>query len=408
MVGIIMDEKITFIHTADLHLDSPFKGLSYLPEALFHELQESTYKAFENIVQAAIDRQVDFVLIVGDLFEQENQSLKAQLFLRKCFERLQAFKIQVYVSYGNHDFLKGNQFKMTYPDNVHVFSNERVQALHFKRSGRVLANIYGFSYENRQVFDNKVNEYIVEKNEAPFHIAMLHGMLQGEEGHDPYAPFQINDLLNKQMDYWALGHIHKSKVVATVPPIVYPGNIQGRHRNEAGERGYYYVEMDRSDVSYEFLPSASIIFENVILSLADKQSFRESIQYMTSILSKQKKNTFVELTLQIKEEQNSLSYLNRLKEWIELWNAEQDSENFAYIYKHKIQYPKIKPQFEASFIHEIEQVLFHDEVFAQEIKQLVFGHPSLRKYIVDETLDGVEEEAYQLMMQMLHQNEVTE
>src|SRR5690625_3427526 len=98
-----MANKISFIHAADLHLDSPFKGLTDLPEEIFTKVKESTFEALENLVQTAIDRKVDFILLVGDLFDHERQSLKAQVRLRRAFEDLMEHEINVYLSYGNHD-----------------------------------------------------------------------------------------------------------------------------------------------------------------------------------------------------------------------------------------------------------------------------------------------------------------
>ena len=88
-------EQVSFIHAADLHLDSPFQGLSHLPEHIFREVRESTFVALDRLVRNAIHLQVDFVLIVGDLFDNERQSLKAQIRLRKAFEELEEFKLSM-------------------------------------------------------------------------------------------------------------------------------------------------------------------------------------------------------------------------------------------------------------------------------------------------------------------------
>ncbi|NMA90091.1 MAG: DNA repair exonuclease, partial [Amphibacillus sp.] len=80
-----MLENIKFIHAADLHLDSPFKGMSTLPSSLYQELKSSTFSALDNLVKLAIDEAVDFVLIVGDLFDQSLRSVYAEMqFLLAC------------------------------------------------------------------------------------------------------------------------------------------------------------------------------------------------------------------------------------------------------------------------------------------------------------------------------------
>ena len=102
-----MKNSMTFIHAADLHLDSPFVGLKYLPTQLFERMRESTFLAFSRLITFAIKEQVDFVLLSGDLYDGEERSLKAQLRLKKEFDRLHAAGIEVYVIHGNHDHLGG-------------------------------------------------------------------------------------------------------------------------------------------------------------------------------------------------------------------------------------------------------------------------------------------------------------
>ncbi|MBM7571441.1 metallophosphoesterase family protein [Aquibacillus albus] len=257
-----MNDNVSFIHCADLHIDSPFKGLSNLSPELFKDVRESTFKALDRLVHVAIKKQVDFILIVGDLFDSEQQSMKAQSRLMDAFQQLYKHDIDVFVSYGNHDYLNGRMFYMDYPTNVHVFESEQVSHFIYNKHQKPTATIYGFSYENRSVHHNKAHEFHKE-GDTPFHIGMLHGSLRSNTDHDVYAPFQISDLNTKNFDYWALGHIHKRQIVGENPPIVYPGNIQGRSKKETGEKGCYYVEMDGQHCSYSFVPLQHIRFEEL-------------------------------------------------------------------------------------------------------------------------------------------------
>jgi len=166
-----MTDTITFIHAADLHLDSPFKGFSDVPEQVFQSMRESTFGAFDKLINTAIEKQVDFIVIVGDLFDENKQSLKAHLHLRDGFIRLQKYSIEVFISYGNHDYIAGNTYPIHYPDNVHIFLHDEVQALPFEKNGHHLANVYGFSYVNRDVKENKAIQYKLIDRSVPYHIA---------------------------------------------------------------------------------------------------------------------------------------------------------------------------------------------------------------------------------------------
>lgn len=268
-------EKIRFIHTADLHLDSPFLGLDHLPEKLFERLQESTFRAFEHVVDTALEKSVDFVLITGDLFDGEDRSIKAQARLRRQLQRLSEKGISTFISFGNHDHMAGDWVRLDMPEKVHVF-NEKVESFFFKAKNGMTVHIYGFSYPERHVYTRKIEEYKKIPG-ADLHIAMLHGSEEGKSGtHNPYAPFIINELLHKGMDYWALGHIHKKRILHSEPFIVYPGNTQGRHRKEEGEKGCYFVSMTKQGVAeLEFVDTADIRWETVRIELTEKTGLAE-------------------------------------------------------------------------------------------------------------------------------------
>src|SRR5699024_8262458 len=158
-----MEKQVSFIHAADLHLDSPFKGLANVPKEIFTHIQNSTFQALDQLIDMAIQRDVDFVLLAGDLFDNEKQSLKAQIKLKNAFEKLETHRIFVYLSYGNHDYIRGNEHPVTYPQNVFVFKDEAVRSFPYIKNGQHLANIYGFSYMEREVTENKTKERSEER-----------------------------------------------------------------------------------------------------------------------------------------------------------------------------------------------------------------------------------------------------
>ncbi len=81
--------------------------------------------------------------------------------------------------------------------------------------------------------------------DAPFHIGMLHGSVEGDAEHNRYAPFQLRELKEKQFDYWALGHIHKREILSEEPYIIYPVIYKGVIVRETGEKGAYLIELTK-------------------------------------------------------------------------------------------------------------------------------------------------------------------
>lgn len=233
---------IRFIHTADLHLDQPFKKLKNENEQLYSAISHATYHSFENLIDTAINEIVDFVLIAGDIFDANHGTLQAQFTFNKGMERLKQADIPVYLAFGNHDYLNESAHRLAMPDNVHVFS-ANVNVFKFISKSGETVNLAGFSYVNRWIKENKASEFPTRDPEADYQIGVLHGDLQGEMTKNNYAPFTINDLKRVDYNYWALGHIHQRQVINNSPLAVYPGNIQGSSFKENGPKGALLVSL---------------------------------------------------------------------------------------------------------------------------------------------------------------------
>ncbi|SHG67110.1 metallophosphoesterase family protein [Ornithinibacillus halophilus] len=385
-----MEKQISFIHAADLHLDSPFKGLANLPEHIFQQVKDSTFTALNNLVDCAIEKQVDFVLLVGDLFDNESQSLKAQVKLRTAFKKLAEHNINVYLSYGNHDYMKGNVHPITYPDNVFIFSSENVESFNYKD----LAKIYGFSYEHRVVTNKKVDEYHIQSSSTPFHIAMLHGSYGDNAEHDTYAPFQLTDLTEKEFDYWALGHIHKREIIHSNPSIIYPGNIQGRNRKEVGEKGCYYVNMNEALTEKEFIPLHAIEFSQLSVDVSEATAIDQLENRLRSKLEELNSPTpqLIELTLTSSQEIILEWKINHLiDDVIEILNDFfTEQKNWRYIYKSNMNFNQQRLTEEGEhFVAELTRH-FQDAPIQEYISEL-YQHRQARKFLDRLTAEEMEE-----------------
>ncbi|MBB1099859.1 metallophosphoesterase [Limosilactobacillus sp. WF-MT5-A] len=285
-----------FIHTADLHLDSPFLGLTSMPKLLWERVHSSTFTAFRKVVDEAINLKVDFVLISGDIYDRDQQSIAAiEFFIKQC-ERLNQAHIPVYLLYGNHDY-QIVQDTGRLPMNVHVFGN-RVMTTTLTLSNHDTVAISGFSYDQRWIKEDQVKKYPLKRNET-WHIGMLHGATRQSQGNH-YAPFAIDELIAKNYDYWALGHIHKHQILNEKPPIIYSGNPQGRHKNEAGQHGYYLVESQGNKLVPQFKPVAEIEWTSLTVSVLPTSNLTEVEQFLSQTIDgKLKKAPFqlVELTI---------------------------------------------------------------------------------------------------------------
>jgi DNA repair protein SbcD/Mre11 len=239
-------EPFRFLHTGDLHLDSPLTGLgSEAPPEILSVLRSAGTGAWDSIVRLAIDEAVDFVLVAGDVFEVASPTLLGQTRFRDGLVRLADAGIPSFVVHGNHDPLDGRAWSpsLAFPDAVHRFGTASVEAIGVRRGEREIARIHGRSYPRAAVVENYAAGFRADPD-APFSIGLLHTNVGDRPGHGNYAPCSVDDLRSAGMDYWALGHIHQPGRVLTDPPAYYCGIPQGRDPGELGARGCYLVEVD--------------------------------------------------------------------------------------------------------------------------------------------------------------------
>ena len=259
--------EFTFVHAADLHLDSPFIGLGRLREGqnqIIEELREATFRAFDAVIDLCLREQVDFLLVAGDVYDGADRSLKAQLRFRDGLRRLSEAGIQAFIVHGNHDPLDGWADAITLPEGVYDFGPD-LESVVFEKDGHAVARIHGISYPTRKI-GNRFGLGFQRDGDEPFQIGLFHCNAGGDTRHDPYAPRTVSELVESQLDYWALGHIHESVVLRPAEPFIgYPGNTQGRHINESGPRGCFVVRVTAAgllDGLPEFVATDSIRWLN--------------------------------------------------------------------------------------------------------------------------------------------------
>ncbi|WP_194841337.1 metallophosphoesterase family protein [Salinibacillus xinjiangensis] len=405
-----MRKALRFLHTADLHLDSPFKGMTDVPEQLFQQMVTSTFQSFDRVIEAAIEYQVDFVLMVGDLFDEEARSLKAQIKLRRGLEKLHENQIEVFISFGNHDHLGGEFLKLDYPENVHIFDREEVTSIPFFKQGEHLANLYGFSYEQRAVTAPKITEYNPTK-ESIYHLGMLHGSLSTNQGHDVYAPFSITDLSESEMDYWALGHIHKREQLLQSPPTIYPGNIQGRHIKESGEKGCYIVDLIDEQCHLNFVPTQQIQFTEAVVDATDCSTIDEVeqiIQQEKDLIRTEIGKAVIRIQLKLDLAKMEQFTEEQVGELVDMINEEEESEKI-WVWTEKLRLEKIA-QWDREelregrhFIGEFLRVIDDSTEWEESLNEIT-KHREIRKLLepfTEEELAEMKDDAEQMVLESL-------
>lgn len=229
-----------FVHAADIHLDSPLRGLEAYPGAPVDRLRMATRQAFDRVVDVCLEERVDFLIVAGDLFDTDVKDFHAALAAAKQMRRLHQAQIPVYLILGNHDSREETTRHVPWPANVTLFDHKRP---HTVRHPTLPVALHGMSYPKRDVTENLVPGYPAPIADC-FNIGLLHTNAGGDSKHAAYAPCSVEELVAKGYDYWALGHVHDYAVLHKRPAVVYSGNTQGRHARETGAKGCLLVTVD--------------------------------------------------------------------------------------------------------------------------------------------------------------------
>lgn len=233
-----------FIHTADLHLDSPLRGLSAYPDAPAQRLRTATRDAFQNLVTLAIDERVDFMVIAGDVYDGDWRDFNTGLFFVREMGRLRAAGVPVYLLFGNHDADSEMTRRLELPDNVHVFPSRNAETF---RIEALKVALHGRSFRTAATIENLLPGY---PPPVPgwLNIGVLHTGLEGNHEHARYAPCSVAELQASGYQYWALGHVHQQWIQRGATTIAYPGNLQGRHVREPGPRSALLVSAEGDEI----------------------------------------------------------------------------------------------------------------------------------------------------------------
>ncbi|KIX12565.1 metallophosphoesterase family protein [Dethiosulfatarculus sandiegensis] len=244
----------TFIHAADLHLDSPLLGLAGYERAPVKKIRNATRKALDRLVELACEEKAAFIVIAGDLYDGDLKDYNTALFLQSRLSRLKQQGIKVYLALGNHDAQTRITKKLKLPDNTFVFASKKPET--FTLPDLPVA-LHGQSYGHSAVDKNLSSSYPQALDDL-INIGVLHTALSGRQGHEPYAPCSLSDLLQKGYDYWALGHVHAGEIVHEEPWIIFSGCAQGRNIRETGTKGCFVVKVEGKSLTPEFVTLDSV------------------------------------------------------------------------------------------------------------------------------------------------------
>lgn len=257
-----------FVHLADCHLGDRFDFKS----GLSNQIRENNKKSLEDILRN--NKDLDFLLIAGDLYERSLFTLKDY---KELFDCIEDFGKDVFYVAGNHDYIgEENEaiFKMK-PTNLHIFNYENLEYYEINST-----RIYGLSYRDR-IF-SKDFSYDIDLDSDYFNILLVHATINNPES--PYLNLNLDKLKKIGFDYVALGHIHKWENFGN--NIYYAGSIEPSDFSDIYDYGY--ILFDQGEITH--IDSSIMQFYDLELNLDNFKDENELISYLNTKLKSNKEN----------------------------------------------------------------------------------------------------------------------
>ena len=237
------------IHCSDLHLDS--KMTSNLDSIKAKERRDEILITYQNMVKYAIENNVKIIMIVGDLFDKSNITKKARNIVLDSI--ISNPNIDFLILKGNHDEASFLSQMEDIPSNLKLFSNEKWTTYRYQN-----LTISGIEFGKLNSYEI-YNTLILDKGDT--NIVLLHGQESKYEQKDKTEIINMQELKNKNIDYLALGHIHKYKQdkIDNRGIYCYSGCLEGRGFDECGEKGFVLLELNEENqiINEKFIPFAS-------------------------------------------------------------------------------------------------------------------------------------------------------
>jgi DNA repair exonuclease SbcCD nuclease subunit len=274
-------DELRVLHVADLHIDSPMRGLIPYVDSPIDEIRSATRSALRSIVAEAIEREVHLVVIAGDLYDGNWRDYNTGIFVVSQLTELNDSGIPVAIVLGNHDAESVVTKQLRLPPKTKLLSANKPETWVVGETGIA---VHGQSYANRSIFEDLSLGY---PNADPglVNIGLLHTCFDGSIGHEPYAPCTLDGLRAKNYEYWALGHVHGYTVICEEPLAVFPGNLQGRNVRETGAKGACLVTFEDRHPQVERLLNNLVRWERVNVDVSDAKNLDDCIDRCRDELS---------------------------------------------------------------------------------------------------------------------------
>lgn len=284
-------KKVKIVHTADLHFDTPFNEVDDKQRAIN---KEELKEVFKNIINFCKEKQVDILLLAGDIFDNLTLNRETIYFLENVFNNIK--ETRVFISPGNHDPYNNNSFYklIKWPENVYIFK-DKLEKVYIKE---LETNVWGAAFNEKYVRESLIRGF--SQNNKEINIMAIHGEISSSSEGNEYNPITLKDIKESGMDYIALGHRHNFSGVLKEGNTFYSysGCPQGRGFDETGDKGIIYGYVSKGAVELSFIKTCKRNYEEVYVDISNLFGYEEVIKKILDVIKEEdRKNNLYKIIL---------------------------------------------------------------------------------------------------------------
>lgn len=279
-------KSVKIVHSADFHYDTPFKEVL---ESQSKVNKEELKEVFKNIIDFCSNKDVDILLMAGDIFDNYTVNRETLLFIEECLKKIS--DVKVFISPGNHDPFSNNSFYklVNWPDNVYIFTGA-LEKVYLKELG---VNIYGAAFNSKYERQSLMAGISNTANEDEINIMVIHGEITNSKDGNEYNPITLNEMEDSNMDYIALGHRHSFSGINRIgnTSYAYSGCPQGRGFDETGDKGIIYGSIYKGGTDLSFVRTSKRNYEEVIVNIAGCNTYEEIRKHILAAIDEDLRKT---------------------------------------------------------------------------------------------------------------------
>ncbi|MGN1411386.1 MAG: exonuclease SbcCD subunit D [Oscillospiraceae bacterium] len=275
------ENGITIIHCSDIHLGA---SIPFLKDADAKIRRSEIMNTFKKITEICKERNVDVLLIAGDLFENHGVDVSIINFAKQCF--LDIPDTIVSICGGNHDYISADcpLCDNNWSKNVFIFGKE-IQSIEFPN---MKLRLWGTSFTSTYMEMPRFDKINVPKDDY-INIMVMHGdLLENENQVSRYNPITLEQIGNSNMDYLALGHIHKTTPIKKSKNTfyAYSGCPEGHGFDEQGQKGIYYGTISKGKCDLQLIPISKRVLIEINLDITSATSDSDVIGEIKTYLKR--------------------------------------------------------------------------------------------------------------------------